>query len=282
MNTKPLIWLITGISSGIGKAVAAAALRRGDTVIGTVRKPEQVLEFESCAPGRAFARQLDLTDTQNVVPVLTRALSALGAADVVINCAGYGLAGAAEEVSDSELRHQMETNFFGTVEVVQAALPFMRAQRRGHIFNVSSTAGVLGYPGLSLYCASKFAVEGFSEGLSVEVAHLGIKVTIVELDGFRTNWSSANAIVRAKRAIPDYEASAGQTRKGLEKFDGHQVGDPAKAAQAIIVVLNSPEPPLRLVLGAAAVTWIRDKLNGRLDELGAWESVSKDTAIGAQ
>jgi NAD(P)-dependent dehydrogenase (short-subunit alcohol dehydrogenase family) len=281
MDMKPLTWLVTGISSGIGKAVADAALGRRDIVIGTVRKPEQVLEFQSKAPGRAVGCRLDLADGDTVVPVLTRALEAVGGVDVVVNCAGYGLAGAAEEVSDSELRHQMETNFFGTLEVTRAALPFMRKRRRGHIFNVSSTAGVIGYPGLSLYCASKFAVEGFSDALSVEVAHLGIKVTIVELDGFRTNWSSASAIVRSKRTIADYEPTAGKTRQGLENLDGHQVGDPAKAARAIIAVLKSPEPPLRLVLGAAAVSWIRDKLNGRLDELVAWESVSKDTALEA-
>ena len=281
MENKSLTWLITGISSGIGKAMAEAALARGDAVIGTVRKPEQVNEFTALAPGRAFAYRLDLTDKDAVLPATTQAIQAAGGVDVVVNCAGYGLAGAAEEVNDAELRHQMETNFFGTLGVVQAALPFMRKQRHGHIFNFSSTAGVLGYPGLSMYNASKFAVEGFSEGLKVEVAHLGIKVTIVELDGFRTNWSSASAIIRARKVIDDYVPSAGRTRKGLEQLDGNQPGDPAKAAQAIITVLTSPNPPLRLVLGNDAVTWIRDKLNSRLKELAEWEQVSRSTAISA-
>lgn len=281
MEQKKNVWLITGISSGIGKALAEAVLQRGDTVIGTVRKPQQVDEFSAMAPGRAFACQLDLTDREAVRPVITRAIEAAGGVDVVANCAGYGLAGALEEVSDAELRHQMETNFFGMLEVTQAALPFMRKQRRGHVFNVSSTSGILGYPGLSIYCASKFALEGLSDALSVEVAHLGIRVTIVELDGFRTNWSSATAIVRAKTVIGDYDNSAGKIRKGLEQLDGKQPGDPAKAAQAIITVQQSAEPPLRLVLGVGAVSGIRAKLNSRLAEIDKWEHLSIATQIDA-
>lgn len=279
--TKPLIWLITGVSSGIGKAMAEAALDRGDTVIGTVRQPAQAQAFAALAPGRALACELDLTDKDKVIPAVTRALENAKGVDVVVNSAGYGLSGAVEEVDEAELRHQMETNFFGTLGVVQAALPFMRRQRSGHIFNVSSTAGVIGYPGLALYNASKFAVEGLSEGLSVEVAHLGIKVTIVELDGFRTNWASASAIIRAKKHIEDYAPTAGKIDKGLERLNGTQAGDPAKAAQAIIKVLDSPNPPLRLILGADAATWIRNKLNSRLDELAQWEDVARSTAISA-
>jgi NAD(P)-dependent dehydrogenase (short-subunit alcohol dehydrogenase family) len=224
METKPLVWLITGVSSGMGKALAEAVLERGDRVIGTVRKPADADTFAALASGRAMPCMIDLVDNARVLPAVTQAIEAAGGIDVVVNAAGYGLAGAAEELSDAELRHQMEINFFGTVEVTQAALPFMRKQRSGHIFNFSSTAGVIGYPGLSMYNASKFAVEGFSEGLSVELAHLGIKVTIVELDGFRTKWSSASAIVRAAKVIEDYAESAGKIRKGLEKLDGKPTG----------------------------------------------------------
>jgi nucleoside-diphosphate-sugar epimerase len=259
MNSRPLRWLVTGISSGIGKAMAEAALERGDTVLGTVRKPEQVQAFAQLAPGRARACQVDLTERERVVPVVTHALNDIGSVDVVVNAAGYGLAGALEELDDAEIRHQMETNFFGTLAIAQAALPFMRRQRSGHVFNVSSTSGVIGYPGLSLYCASKFAV--------------------VELDGFRTNWASSNAIVRAKRRIDDYVPSVGRIHSGLEHLDGKQAGSPAKAAQAIITAVMSPDPPLRLVLGAGAVTGIRAKLLGRLDEMNAWESVSNSTAL---
>lgn len=279
MTNKPLTWLVTGISSGIGKAMAEAALERGDTVIGTVRNAEQGETFAALAPGRAIPCQIDLTERERVMVAITESLNEAGGVDIVVNCAGYGLAGAVEELSDNEIRHQMETNFFGTLEVVQAALPFMRRQRSGHIFNVSSTAGVIGYPGLALYNASKFAVEGLSEGLAVEVKHLGIRVTIVELDGFRTNWSSASAIIRASKKIDDYSASAGQTDSGLTKLDGNQQGDPAKAAQAIILAATSEEHPLRLILGTDAVQWIRSKLRSRLEELEKWESVSISTGI---
>ena len=279
MSHRKPVWLITGASSGIGKALADAVIARGEPVIGTFRQPAQADAFVASAPGRAFACIVDLANGPTVQAAITRSIEEAGGVDVVVNCAGYGLAGALEEVNEAELRHQMETNFFGTLQVTKAALPFLRKQRHGHIFNVSSTSGVLGYPGLSLYCASKFAVEGLAESLRVELAHLGIRVTIVELDGFRTNWSSATAIVRAKTVIDDYTESAGKIRKGLEMLDGKQPGDPLKAAQAIITVADSPEPPLRLILGVSAVDGIRDKLNSRLAELEQWKPVSLATQI---
>ena len=209
MNQANRVWLITGVSSGIGKALSEQVLERGDTVVGTVRKTEQVDTFSALAPGRAFACHLDLSDSERVKPAVTEAIDKIGRIDVVVNCAGYGLAGAVEEVNDAELRHQMETNFFGLLQVTQAALPFMRKQRSGHIINVTSTSGQIGYPGLALYCASKHAVEGLSDALAAEVSPLGINVTIIEPDGFRTNWSSSSAIVRSQTVISDYEPTAG-------------------------------------------------------------------------
>ena len=279
MNQANRVWLITGVSSGIGKALSEQVLERGDTVVGTVRKTEQVDTFSALAPGRAFACHLDLSDSERVKPAVTEAIDKIGWIDVVVNCAGYGLAGAVEEVNDAELRHQMETNFFGLLQVTQAALPFMRKQRSGHIINVTSTSGQIGYPGLALYCASKHAVEGLSDALAAEVSPLGINVTIIEPDGFRTNWSSSSAIVRSQTVISDYEPTAGVVKVGLEQIDGKQIGDPIKAAKAIISIVESPNPPLRLVLGAKAVTGIRNKLNAMIDEINAWEHVSKDTAI---
>jgi NAD(P)-dependent dehydrogenase (short-subunit alcohol dehydrogenase family) len=277
MSDRARTWLITGVSSGLGRALAEAALRRGDVVIGTLRKQEQLAQFEALAPGRAHACQLDVTDQAEVQPVVSRAIDAAGGVDVVVNNAGYGLAGAAEEVSGAEMRHQMETNFFGLVAVTQAALPFMRAQKRGHFVNISSVAGYKGILGMSLYSASKFAVEGFSEGLAAETAHLGIKVTIVEPGAFRTNWSSGAAIVRAARVIDDYAPTAGMVRAGLEKMDGHQENDPARGAEVIIAAVDAERPPLHLPLGADSVRYLREKLAAMNTELDAWEAVASST-----
>ena len=280
MSERKRTWLITGVSSGLGRALAEAVLGRGEVVIGTLRKSEQAAEFEALAPGRAIAMLLDVTDKSRVPDAVTQAIQAAGGIDVVVNNAGYGLSGAAEEVSDSEIRHQMETNFFGLVAVTQAALPFMRAQKRGHVVNISSVAGYKGILGMSIYSASKFAVEGFSEGLAAEAGHLGIKVTIVEPGAFRTRWSSNDAIVRSARVIEDYAPTAGAVRAGLAKMHGHQENDPAKGATAIITAVDSQHPPLRLPLGADSVLYLREKLTGMTQELAAWEAVSVATRFG--
>lgn len=277
MSERKRTWLITGVSSGLGRALAEAVLARGEVVIGTLRKREQLAEFEALAPGRAFACQLDVTDKSNIHNVVTQAIEKVGGIDVVVNNAGYGLSGAAEEVNDAEIRHQMETNFFGLVAVTQAALPFMRAQKRGHFVNVSSVAGYKGILGMSIYSASKHAVEGFSESLAAEAAHLGIKVTLIEPGAFRTKWSSDAAIVRSAKVIEDYAPTAGLIRGGLSKMDGHQQNDPAKGALAIITAVNAEQPPMRLPLGADSVKFLRDKLAAMSQELDAWEAVASST-----
>lgn len=277
MSERSRIWFITGVSSGLGRALAEAAIRRGEIVIGTLRKEEQLAEFEALAPGQAHGCLLDVTDKANVHAAVTRALEAVGGVDVVVNNAGYGLAGAAEEVNDAEMQHQMDTNFFGLVAVTQAALPFMRAQKRGHFVNISSVAGYKGIGGMSIYSASKFAVEGFSESLAAEAAHLGIKVTIVEPGAFRTNWSSSAAIIRSAKVIDDYAPTAGVVRAGLEKMSGYQENDPAKGALAIIAAVEAEHPPLRLPLGADSVRYLRDKLETMAAELDRWEAVASST-----
>lgn len=277
MSEHGRIWLITGVSSGLGRALAEAVLRQGEVVIGSLRKPDQLARFEALAPGRAFGFLLDVTDKANVHAVVTRAIEGIGGVDVVVNNAGYGLAGAAEEVSDGEIRQQMETNFFGLVAVTQAALPYMRTQKRGHFINISSVAGFKGVVGMPIYSASKFAVEGFSESLAAETAHLGIKVTVVEPGAFRTNWSSNTAIIRSARVIEDYAATAGMVRSGLEYMDGRQENDPAKGAQAIIAVVDAQNPPMRLPLGADSVGYLRDKLAAMSAELEAWEDIASNT-----
>ena len=277
MSERKRTWLITGVSTGLGRALAKAVLDRGEVVIGTLRKPAQVAEFEALAPGRAKATLLDVSDRSNIHAVAMQAIENAGGIDVVVNNAGYGLSGAAEEVSEAEIRHQMEVNFFGLVAVTQAALPFLRAQRRGHIINISSVAGYKGILGMSLYSASKFAVEGFSEGLAAEAGHLGIRVTIVEPGAFRTNWASNGAIVRSARVIEDYAPTAGMVRSGLGKMDGHQENDPAKGALVILAAVDAEQPPLRLPLGADAVKYLRDKLATMQQELAAWEGIASKT-----
>jgi NAD(P)-dependent dehydrogenase (short-subunit alcohol dehydrogenase family) len=281
MSEQKRKWLITGVSSGLGRALALAALARGDTVMGTLRQAEQLAGFEALAPGQAIAVRLDVTDKDKVRDAIAGAIERAGGIDVVVNNAGYGLSGAAEELSDAELRHQMETNFFGLVAVTQAALPFMRAQKRGHVVNISSVAGYKGIVGMSAYSASKFAVEGFSESLAAETAHLGIKVTIVEPGAFRTNWSSDTAIVRSAKVIDDYAPSAGVVRAGLSQMDGRQQNDPAKGAAAIIQAVEAEAPPLRLPLGPDSVTYLRDKLAAMAMELEAWAAVSSSTRFDA-
>lgn len=272
-------WLITGVSSGFGRALAEAALARGDIVIGTLRKADQAEAFTALAPGRSHGCVIDLTDRERLAPTITAAIEKVGRVDIVVNNAGYGLAGAAEEVSEAEMRHQMETNFFGLVTVTQAALPFMRQRGKGHFVNIASVAGLIGIGGMPIYSASKFAVVGFSEGLSSEAAHLGIRVTVVEPGAFRTNWSSATAIVRAEKMIEAYAPTAGKTRGRLDAHDGHQQGDPVKAAQAIIKAIESPNPPLHLPLGSDAAGMVRNKLARLAHELDAWEALSADTSF---
>jgi NAD(P)-dependent dehydrogenase (short-subunit alcohol dehydrogenase family) len=275
-------WLITGVSSGFGLELARAALARGDSVVGTVRRPAQADSFEQLAPGRAHAVQLDVTRAGDIEPAVQQALKRAGHIDVLVNNAGYGLFGAVEEISDAEARHVMETNFFGALGVTRELLPHLRERRSGHIFNVSSVAGVIGFPGCGLYSASKFALEGASEALATEVAPLGIRVTIVEPGGFRTNFSGGS-LRQAERVIDGYAGTpSAKTRASIGRHNGNEPGDPARAAAAIIVALEAPVAPLRLVLGADAVGMVRHKIDGTLKLVSEWEAVSASTAFDAK
>lgn len=272
-------WLITGVSSGFGLELARAALERGDTVVGTLRQAAQAGAFEQLAPGRAHAVLLDVTRAADIGPAVARALQLAGRIDVLVNNAGYGLFGAVEETSDAEARQVMETNFFGALAVTQALLPHLREQRAGHIFNVASVAGVIGFPGCGLYAASKFALEGMSEALAGELAAFNVRVTIVEPGGFRTNFSGGSMRV-TQQVIEAYAGTpAAKSRQSVAQYHGHQPGDPAKAAQAIITALEAAQPPLRLALGADAVKMVRGKHEGTLRQLAEWESLSSSTAF---
>lgn len=278
-QSGPRTWLITGVSSGFGREIAEAALAQGDTVVGTLRRPEQGADFEALAPGRARALILDVCVADDIVPTVAKAAAVTGRIDVLVNNAGYGFVGAVEEASDEEVRRQFDTNFFGTQRVTRAVLPYMREQQSGHIINMSSAAGFIASPGLGYYSASKFAVEGLTEALAGEVAKLGIRVTLIEPGGFRTRFSGGSFAQAAQR-LEAYDGNAGRMRDNFERFDGQQPGDPAKAAAVVLQLVEMAEPPLRMVLGSDVLPRIRDKLNGVLAELERWEALSLSTDHG--
>ncbi len=274
MAPQTKVWFITGISRGLGRAIAQAALQHGDAVIGTTRDGKTDL---AAAGGRLHVVPLDVTEPEKVRAAAGVAWALHGRLDVIVNNAGFGLLGAVEEVELSEVRRVFETNFFGTLNVTQAVLPRLRAQASGHIFNISSVGGFVGLPGFGLYNSTKFAVEGMSEALYKEVGPLGIRVTIVEPGAFRTDFLAQSSLLRTSHAIDAYAASSGKTRQSAEVRNGQQPGDPVRAAEAIVAAADSPNPPLRLILGIDALTLIRTKLAEVAEDLNAWESVSRST-----
>ncbi len=228
------------------------------------------------APDRVLATTLDVTNEFSISNAVSQSITRFGRIDVLMNNAGFGLTGAIEEVSDDEWQRLFATNVFGLAAVTRAVLPQMRVQRSGHIFNISSIAGVSGSAGLGAYSASKFAVEGLSEALSREVAPMGIKVTIVEPGGFRTQWAG-RSMQQAAKQINAYAQSSGRLRQVWSQFSGHQTGDPARAAAVLIKIAESTEPPLHLALGGDAVTGIQDSLQYRFRDLQTWQQESLST-----
>lgn len=274
MPTK--IWFITGVSTGFGKHLAELAAKKDYTVIGTVRKQEQLNGVDQLVPGKTFGYLLDVNNHARITTVVNSVLEKFGRIDVLVNNAGYGLCSAIEEASEQEVREQMETNFFGAYAMTQAVLPIMRKQRSGHIVQISSQAGINSSPGLGVYNASKYALEGFSEALYHEGVPLGIKVTIVEPGPFRTEWAGASMKFPAK-TIEDYVPTAGRIRQVLSKISGNQPGDPVKGSEAIIHITEVENPPLRLPLGKTAVDTIRKKLDWVSREISEWEKLSLST-----
>jgi len=273
-------WFITGVSSGFGRLLAETALARGDSVVGTLRNPEQAEAFTALAPGRAHAIMLDVTDRNRISAAVNEGVTKLGGLDILVNNAGYGLAGVLEEMQDDEIDHAVETNLMGTIYVTRAALPALR-ESKGHIINFSSMAGMIGLPGMATYCAAKHGVEGFSEALSIEMAPFGVRVTVVEPGGFRTNFfKGSERIARKPLAIYD-ETPGGMTRSGLSGAGDYMPGNPEKAVQAIMKAIEAPTPPLRLVLGADALGSIRSKLDGVIANLSEWENVTLSTGFDA-
>ena len=268
-------WFITGVSSGLGRAIADAAIAAGDTVIGTLRRESECAEF-SRLNASAHGVLLDVTDFDAVPAAVAEAERRHGAIDVLVNNAGYGHEGPIEEASLDEVHRQFDVNVFGAIAVAKAVLPGMRERRSGRIVNITSIGGLTTFPGLGLYHASKFALEGFSETLGKEVRQFGVLVTAVEPGAFRTEWAG-RSMVRAERSIADYDALINPIIEGRKASSGHQPGDPAKAAQAIVDLTRAADPPAHLLLGNDAWAFFHEKLERLRAEVDAWRSVTLST-----
>ena len=258
--TQTKTWLITGISSGLGKALAESVMEKGDFVIGTFRKKSQVTTFNKANNKKGKAFLLDITNEKDIDIIVRNIIIEFGSIDVLVNNAGIGFMGAIEETSIQEVRNVFEANFFGTLKLTQSVLPFMRKEKKGHIIQISSHGGIKAFAGFGIYNASKFALEGFSEALAQEIAPLGIKLSIVEPGPFRTNFAGNN-LVEASKIIDDYSETAGVFRLKLKSVDGKQEGDPKKASEAIINLVNTENPTLRLPLGKLSLITIGMKLD---------------------
>jgi NAD(P)-dependent dehydrogenase (short-subunit alcohol dehydrogenase family) len=269
------VWLVTGSSRGFGRSLAEAVLAHGDYLIATARHPEQLADLVRGYDKRIRAVPLDVTNAEQARAAVAAAVDAFGRLDVVVNNAGYGYFSTIEDANEADLRAQLETDLWGVINVTRAALPLMRKQRSGHIVQFSSIGGRLSVPGLAAYHAAKWAVEGFSETLDREVAPLGIKVTIIEPGAFRTDFAGSS--MRETPPSADYQATVGQVMTFFHEIGGHEPGDPAKAAQAIIAVVNEEHPPRRLLLGRDAVQLARQVDQADLVEIDRWEHLSTST-----
>ncbi len=274
--TTSRTWFITGASTGFGRILAEEVLKAGGKVVATARKLDKIADLEEKYPGNAKVFAMDVTDPAQILSIVAQTLTTFGLVDVLVNNAGYGLAGGIEEASEEEFMQVFETNVFGLMRVTRAFLPHFRKQRSGNIVNLSSIGGLIGSAGWGYYNASKFAVEGFSEALAAELAPLGVHVTIVEPGPFRTDFLGRSG-VEAKERIADYDATAGKTRQYFHDQAGKQKGDPLRAIHAIIQAAESPQPPLHLVLGALALERMRGKLDQWKADLDTWQS----TTLGA-
>lgn len=274
MNKR--IWFITGISSGLGKALAETLIKADEFVVGTFRKESEVDAFNALHENKANGVLLDITDMEGINTVVQSLISEYGRIDVLINNAGIGFSGAVEEASIEEVRHVFEANFFGTLKLTQAVLPYMRAKRNGQIVQISSHAGVKAFAGFGIYNASKFALEGFSEALAQELKPLGIKVTLVEPGPFRTNFAG-RSLMRSKHQIEDYKDTAGRFRTKLDGVHNKQEGDPTKAADIIIQHVNAESQTLRLPLGTIPIKTIGMKIESLKSDL----EINREQALKA-
>ncbi|CAN7600801.1 oxidoreductase [Caballeronia sp. LjRoot31] len=276
MNRDNPVWLITGCSTGFGHELTKLVLERGWRAVVTARDPSRLADLAEGHGDRALVLQLDVTDRKQIADVVAKSQKHFGRIDALVNNAGYGYLAAIEEGEDDAVRAMFETNVFGLVDMTKAVLPIMRAQKSGLIVNISSIGGITSFAATGYYHGTKYAVEGISESLAIEVKPLGIDVLVVEPGPFRTNWAGPSIKQSATR-IDDYAATAGERRKQTEARSGNQAGDPVRAAQAIIDAALSDTPPLRLLLGKAALELARKKVASLTQDFDAWEK----TTIGA-
>jgi NAD(P)-dependent dehydrogenase (short-subunit alcohol dehydrogenase family) len=269
------VWLITGSSRGLGRALAEAVLESGDVLVATARRPEQLDDLIARFGDRIRAVALDVTSERAATDAVAATIDAFGRIDVLVNNAGYGDVGSIEDTSLADFRAQIETNLFGVINVTKAAIPVMREQRAGRIIQLSSIGGRIGPTGRGPYAAAKWGVEGFSEVLAKELAPLGIKVTIVEPGGFRTDFAGASTTIRDGR--PEYEETVGKVAHFQREYDGKQPGDPARAAAVIVHIASLDAPPLRLLLGSDAVNGAEKADLARLEADRAWRELSVST-----
>jgi NAD(P)-dependent dehydrogenase (short-subunit alcohol dehydrogenase family) len=277
MSTNGRVWLVTGSSSGFGRAIVQNAVEAGDVVVATARRPQALDDLVAAHPDQLEAVALDVTDTAAVTAVVADVAARYGRIDVLVNNAGRGQVGAAEETTEDELRALFDLHVHGPAALVRAVLPGMRERGAGAIVQMSSFGGQVAYPGFSAYCATKFALEGYSEALAAEVGPLGIRVLLVEPGAFRTSFSGGGLVESAE--IDAYADTVGPTRAMIKGIDGAQPGDPARAAAAIRTALDAEHTPLRLPLGEDAVDGVLDHLARVRDEVQAWEHVSRATAF---
>lgn len=268
-------WLVTGASRGFGRALSEAILDAGENLVATARDLSALEGLGAGRAGKLATAPLDVTDEEAAAAAVATAIEKFGRLDVLVNNAGYGDIGSVEDTPLTAFRRQIETNLFGTIIMTKAAIPHMRAQRSGHIIQFSSVGGRLGAPGRAPYSAAKWAVEGFSEVLAKEMALIGVRVTIIEPGGFRTDFAGASTTIEAGHA--DYDAVVGAAARMQRAYDGKQPGDPRKGAEVIIAVAAMDQPPLRLPLGKDAIAAIVAFDEARLDELERWRDLSEST-----
>lgn len=267
-------WFITGASRGIGAEIARAALASGDKVVATGRDRAQIEKTYAADAANVLAVALDVTKPEQIQQAVDAAVAKFGRIDILVNNAGYGQLGLFEEVAAEDIARQYATNVFGLFDVTRAILPVMRQQRGGHIFNLSSVGGLLSIAGGSIYCSTKFAIEGFSEGLAQEVKQFGIKVTLVEPGPFRTDFLNDSSVRFGSREVADYGKYAEEVRASFLDRANKQPGDPVKLAQAVVVLADTEHPPLRFAAGASAFGRIADKLTAMRTELDTWRKLT--------
>ncbi|MEU4112589.1 oxidoreductase [Streptomyces sp. NPDC027717] len=273
------VWFVTGASRGLGLEIARAALERGERVVATARDPRRVEEALPGHPDRLLVVSLDVTDQEQAEAAVAMTVERFGGIDVLVNNAGRGLVGAVEETSDAEARAVFDINVFGLLTVVRAVTPVMRAAGRGRMLNISSTGGVVAWAGWGVYSASKFAVEGITEALRLELAPLGIQVTSVQPGPLRTGFLGTSSLENVERVIDDYAATSGASRAWAGENHGRQEGDPARAAAAVLTLADLPRMPAHLPLGTSTLSDIRTKLAAVGDELETWQDLARSTDV---